>query len=90
MAKYRKKPVVIDAWQWHGQPVEEWPDWLYSYRGTDHASSFVSYDAETCELDIPTLEGNMIASKDDWIIRDVKGEVYPCKLDIFAATYEPV
>lgn len=42
------------------------------------------------QLWIGTLEGNMIASAGDWIIRGVKGELYPCKPDIFAATYEPV
>jgi hypothetical protein len=40
-------------------------------------------------LSIPTLEGTMQASENDWIIRGVKGELYPCKPDIFAATYEP-
>lgn len=60
MPKYRKKPVVIDAYQ------------------TDTA------------LDIPTLEGVMRANAGDWIITGVKGERYPCKPDIFAATYEAV
>lgn len=60
MAKYRKKPVVIEAYQ------------------TD------------VEVQIPTLEGTMTANPGDWIITGVKGERYPCKPDIFAATYEPV
>lgn len=60
MAKYRKKPVVIEAYQ------------------TD------------VEVKIPTLEGEMMASPGDWIITGVKGERYPCKPDIFEATYEPV
>jgi hypothetical protein len=83
--KFRKKPVVIDAVQWDG---------------VDTASirQFVSDDSKviTNELSpsdttllIRTLEGDMIASEGDWIIKGVKGEFYPCKPDIFAATYEP-
>ena len=45
-------------------------------------------DGEAIGLDIPTLEGLMHASENDWIIRGVKGELYPCKPDIFEATYE--
>lgn len=60
MAKYRKKPVVIEAYQC-AEP-----------------------------LDIPTLEGVMHANVGDWIITGVKGEQYPCKPDIFTATYEEV
>jgi hypothetical protein len=41
-------------------------------------------------MHIPTLEGLMVGIEGDWIIRGVKGELYPCKPDIFAATYEPV
>ncbi len=41
-------------------------------------------------MQIPTLEGRMRANIGDWIIRGMKGEVYPCKPDIFEATYEPV
>jgi hypothetical protein len=51
-----------------------------------------AYSAEGSDriaLDIPTLEGTMRAEQGDWIIRGVHGEFYPCKPDIFAATYEP-
>jgi len=78
--KYRKKPVVIEAWCWDGDT--DWtkaPEWLQAV--VPHWSPK--------SLMIPTLEGNMSASPGDWLIQGVKGEVYPCKADIFAATYEP-
>jgi len=58
--KYRKKPVVITAYQ------------------------------TEAEVRIRTLEGEMTASPGDYIITGIKGEAYPCKPDIFEATYEPV
>jgi len=82
MAKYRKKPVVIEAWEFDGiwtsvQPIVE------GNRGISWCSGPPAY----CE--IKTLEGVMRADVGDWIIRGVKGEFYPCKPDIFAATYDP-
>ena len=77
--KYRKKPIVIDAIQWTGTN--------YS-----HISAFLGYQPEARSdraLIIHTLECDITPSLDDWIIRGVKGEFYPCKPDIFAATYEP-
>lgn len=78
--KFRKKPVVIEAWQWDGiATAPERPEWLNGKARADHNEQ---------TLAIATLEGTMIATVGDWIIRGVKGEVYPCKPDIFAATYE--
>ena len=76
--KYRKKPIVIEALQFNGNFAE--------------CEAFVGGDAEfrNGELIIATLEGAMHASPGDWIIRGVKGEFYPCKPDIFEATYEVV
>lgn len=82
--KYRKKPVVIDAVQWNGQDVNTLPRWAYSYV----KGPFVGPSGQ--ELDINTLEGTMTVSQGDWIIRGVRAEVYPCKPDIFEATYEAV
>ena len=79
--KYRKKPVVVDAVQWNGSNVSE----IYVFIGTDVNARYVG---DT--VIIPTLEGDMTASKGDWIIRGVNGEYYPCKPDVFAKTYEPV
>lgn len=84
MAKFRKKPVVIEAVQWTGDPV-----CLIGtpFQGHFHQGSIQRTDGT---LPIHTLEGTMDCSVGDWIIRGVKGELYPCKPDIFAATYEPV
>ena len=86
MPQFRKKPVVIEAFQnvvtGHTQAF---PTWLFEALTSGNITA-VSDDA----LDIHTLEGTMRADKGDWIIRGVKGELYPCKPDIFAATYEPV
>lgn len=84
--KFRKKPVVIEAVQHfadRGQHTNEWPVWLIEAinRGVIFAR-----DEQTV---IKTLEGEHIASDGDWIIQGVKGELYPCKPDIFEATYEP-
>jgi hypothetical protein len=76
--KYRKKPVVIDAIQWNGENLEEVKDF---FDGTAWG-----YSVDT--IAIPTLEGTMEASKGDYIIKGIKGEFYPCKPDIFEATYE--
>lgn len=92
--KFRKKPVVIEAMQWTGNNLFEvitFTDGRPDIRG-NHAG--MKWD-EYCDLvardglKIYTLEGKMLASPGDWIIRGVKGEFYPCKPDIFAATYEP-
>ena len=80
--KYRKKPVVIDAWQWDGEVST-----LDQFH-TD--GDEVTFDIQDRTLTIHTLEGDMTANLEDWIIRGVKGELYPCKPDIFEATYEPV
>lgn len=83
MPQFRKKPVVIEAWKWDGVSTSpERPDWL---RGAD-----VRADHHEQVLHIRTLEGVMTASSGDWIIRGVKGELYPCKPDIFEATYDAV
>lgn len=58
--KFRKKPIVVEAYQ------------------------------TSLRIEIETLEGTMIANPGDWIITGIKGEQYPCRLDIFEATYEPI
>ena len=77
MGYYRKKPVVIEAYRLEEEPA---PDWAL----LSAAIEFVWDGAK-----IHTLEGTMRALKGDWIIKGVKGELYPCKNDIFEATYEP-
>lgn len=87
MARYRKKPVVIEAHRWDPQEKPKLaPDWLW-----DTLSRYPEWcNEQTGVLTIHTLEGDMQALPGDWIIRGVKGELCPCKPDIFAATYEPV
>ena len=78
--KYRKKPVVIEAFQYRaGEQRSEVAE--------DVIAGRVRY-AEDGTMLIKTLEGVMEAKPGDWIIRGVKGELYPCKPDIFDATYE--
>lgn len=98
--QYRKKPVVIEAMRldpatWSEMcefvgvgPNENQPHgcWL-DKTGKPHD---MPKDELRIGLIIPTLEGEMLASEGDWIIRGVKGEFYPCRDDIFEATYEAV
>ena len=82
MSAYRKKPVEIAAIQWDGQNYGDVRDFVGEK--LDTAWSVGGY----CFIN--TLEGRMNAAPGDWIIRGVAGEFYPCKPDIFEATYEPV
>src|SRR5215471_12055141 len=80
---FRKKPVVIKAVRWTGT---NWNEIAAFHRG-DHFTTTTKPDG--VYLNIATLEGTAQAMPGDWIIEGVKGEVYPCKSDIFEATYEP-
>lgn len=82
MSKFRKKPVVIEAVQWVGLNTNEVNGFAAPWR--------VKVDQESRKLRVETLEGHIWATEGDWIIKGVAGEVYPCKPDIFEATYEPV
>lgn len=81
--KFRKKPVVIEAMQFDGDNGHLILSWM-------HGPGLHSPISGERELKILTLEGEMTAAVGDWIICGVKGEFYPCKPDIFEATYEPV
>ena len=91
--RYRKKPVVIEALQWTGENLHEvisftgkhprFNEWFEDWK--DYANR-VKADGDVFK--ILTLEGTMSANPGDWIIKGIKGEFYPCKPDIFAATYE--
>lgn len=88
--KFRKKPVVIEAVQLDG--TLEAFEAAVAFMGTAggaHNGHLENDDPHKSWLYIDTLEGQMVAHTGDWIIRGVKGEFYPCKPDIFAATYEP-
>ena len=75
MKKYRKKPVVIEAIQYNGDNYNE----ILNFTGNKSLLSL----KQSNEIIINTLEGNMIASIGDYIIKGIKGEFYPCKPDIF-------
>lgn len=87
--KYRKKPLVIEAERvsallksFEESGLASWPSWLGSRVGR-------GVEIGAGSIHIETLEGQMRADRDDVIIHGVQGEVYPCKSDIFAASYEP-
>ena len=81
--QYRKKPIEIEAFQWTGDEYQlEDPVWIVDL--IEEGKVTINYP----NMFIETLEGTMKADAGDYIIRGVKGEVYPCKPDIFETTYE--
>ena len=87
--KFRKKPIVIEAVQWTGENLREIIDFT-RLNSTAMKWTWEEFSAVVAKegLKIFTLEGPLQASVGDWIIRGVKGEFYPCKSDIFEATYD--
>jgi len=81
--KFRKKPVIIEAEQFTNESKNKVFNFITCNKAAD-----LDLDGNPI-LKIQTLEGIMIASFGDWIIKGVKGEFYPCKSDVFEATYEP-
>lgn len=98
MPKFRKKPVEIEARQWDGTAQAATPiiNWILAsgatatYYCADHVRCTAYNGDSPHSIRISTLEGDMDASLSGWIIKGVQGEFYPCKPDIFEATYEPV
>jgi hypothetical protein len=93
MAKYRKKPVVIEAITFdelvqigkdQKVPLYGGMPWSFTYQNQP-----ITHGNNDCYL-IPTSEGTMKFGREDMLITGVKGEIYPCKIDIFQATYEKV
>ena len=91
--RFRKKPVVIEAHQWSHRADSFFtaPSWLRAAHDLN-SEALGSFFVPTGSKDafIRTLEGRMRTSPGDWIIKGVKGELYPCKPDIFQQTYDPV
>lgn len=85
--KYRKKPVVIEAYRFDSRVTNQPPHWLT--KAINDGDAWYQGGTEPY-LTIRTLEGEMRANEGDWIIQGVAGEIYPCKSDIFDATYEAV
>lgn len=102
MPKFRKKPVEVDAFRWSGAVDGSWPTWMPDPQVVAQGETILwlpngsvrinpgSYMDERSDLLIDTLEGTMRGEPGCWIIRGVKGEIYPCKPDIFEATYDAV
>ncbi|WP_343466493.1 hypothetical protein AAI421_18325 [Rhodococcus aetherivorans] len=99
--RYRKKPVEIEAMRFIGDAVETFAvyQWIESHIGSVHPpcddlerdpEPGVTIDPADGALVIRTLEGDMKAEYGDYVIRGLAGEFYPCKPDIFAATYDEV
>ena len=84
MQKFVKKPVVVEAIQYNGINITE----VESFVGAKLPTVLLS--VEDTQLIIPTLEGDMKASKGDYVIKGIKGEFYPCKSDVFKSTYNVV
>lgn len=91
VTRWRKKPVVIEAMQLDGTAEQAMAvcKWVHEGGGRVMALSTNTGADLFYDLSIRTLEGDMRADPGDWIIRGVKGEFYPCKPDVFAASYEP-
>lgn len=92
MTRYRKKPVTIDAEQLEpdGSNAQALAAWIGPHARVRTAlAKPTDPDSLRSFIDVRTLEGTMTANPGDWIIRGVQGEFYPCKPDVFAATYEP-
>lgn len=90
--KFRKKPVVIDAFCLNGGAM---PDWFLDARSAGAVRTYSEgtgnpFDDPLTHAEIDTLEGTHRANRGDWVIKGVKGELYPCKPDIFTMTYEEV
>lgn len=93
MAKFRKKPIVIEAITFEqlvshgieqGAGLHNGMPWSFEYNGHP-----ITHENDDCYL-IPTLEGTMRLLRGEWLITGVNGEIYPCKPDIFEKTYERV
>ncbi|EGT4211845.1 hypothetical protein K9770_18690 [Clostridioides difficile] len=91
MGKYRKKPVVIEAFEWLGSAEQkEEPTWIVRAIESGNVWIEQSLGELSPRMYIRTLEGIHEANVGDYIIQGIKGELYPCKADIFRETYEEV
>jgi len=91
MGKYRKRPVIVEAFRFYIDPM---PDWFMDKVTSNDVilknCDYNRYDIDEAYCEIKTLEGIMIGNGGDYIIKGVQGEIYPCKPDIFEQTYEKI
>lgn len=89
--KYRKKPIVIEAFKFF---VDDMPKWFMDKVSNNEVilinCDYIEYEIDEAYCEIKTLEGVMRGNGGDYIIKGINGEIYPCKPDIFEATYELV
>ena len=93
MGRYRKKPIEIEAIQFTGtnkQEIEQFVGKVLDFEVASRSALQMGLPTDITSIFINTLEGRMEASVGDYIIKGVQGEFYPCKPDIFGATYEEV
>ena len=95
MSKYRKRPVVVDAFRWTGDETqEEDPEWIVAATDLWPATGGVRirkrWGGDTVVMEIMALEGMLTADLGYWIVRGVEGEICPVRADIFEKTYEKV
>lgn len=86
--KFKKKPVVVEAMLFRGSSTSKADIQRWMETGKYRVST--KHTQDTVDMVIPTLEGEMVVSPGDWVIKGVAGEFYPCKPDIFNRTYERV
>lgn len=88
-AKFKKKPLEIEAMQWDGTitSANEIMEWSRTSMGPRIVHNSYTNTIHEPHLNIFTMEGVMVARKHDWVIRGIHGEIYPCKPDIFEKTY---
>ena len=84
--RYRKRPVEIEAYHWLPNGTGKMPLWFLEAI----KDKKIHYYTDNQGLKIDTLEGTMTAVAGDWIIKGVRGEIYPCNPEVFDATYDPV
>lgn len=91
--QYTKKPITVEAWRWLFTPEQDEPP-VWMNDALNHwpdigGAAFEPYHADGPRISIATLEGVMVARPGDFIIQGVKGEIYPCKPDVFEMSYDP-
>lgn len=86
--KYRKRSIVVEAWQYRGRSItNDWPEWVrFEYGRSNIRENGPAWG----DLAIVTLEGGILLKPGNWLVKGIKGEIYPVNDDVFRATYDPV